>query len=240
MARTVSGEIFKKFLDDDVYWEETQGRDGIWVEESLVCINGVDTEEWSSDTLKPDDKVQIVAGHMNSRGDYKVDGMTFSAFFTRWLKAQSSSRVVAEVAGGEAKAALTQTLKAYKGAKALAGISGYAYRAYHTSKDPAFWGAIGDAWLEDTAININGTSFAGPEWSIEKVQATDIIKVEEGYVENLKDAKGNLVDVSSAAHYSRWAKAQPTEWVVVEYDHTKEGALEALRTALGPGVTLHG
>lgn len=87
MTVTLNGAQFKAFIDDDTYW-----RDGMWVEDDIVVVDGVEVENVDCDTLGDTQQIKVSEGVVMS--DDGFEPMSYEIFIKRWLKKQTVKSVV--------------------------------------------------------------------------------------------------------------------------------------------------
>lgn len=97
-AKVITGAEFKRYLNDKSpdCWGPDDGT--IYVDESVLEINGEETEAWGEDTIADTDVIRITGGYiggMEKKNGDPVD-MTFDQHFKKWRKKQTTGTLLVE------------------------------------------------------------------------------------------------------------------------------------------------
>lgn len=90
MAAKTTGAEFKRFYNDSAFWLE-----GVWVDASVISVNGGEQEDYDADRIPDDAKVAILSGVVVGADNDEI--CAFDTFFRRWLKAQTTRTLNVEV-----------------------------------------------------------------------------------------------------------------------------------------------
>lgn len=90
----MSGADFRTFMasKDPAWWPE-----GLYIEDELLRVNGVESELDSTDKYKDDDLIEIIGGALawdSLQNDRDKPPGSLASLARRWLKAQNETRVV--------------------------------------------------------------------------------------------------------------------------------------------------
>ena len=93
MATKTTGALFKAFYNDETYWKP-----GIIVDDQLLSINGVETDDdFDIDSIKDEEKVSILCGVVynenSSYEEYANESKSLEKFFKDWLKQQTTTYI---------------------------------------------------------------------------------------------------------------------------------------------------
>lgn len=92
MAILTNGAEFKRFYNDDSVWT-----DGIWHEDELITIDGVDREDGEDLNAIPDTaKVRIEGGIICGPQWPSHEGPSFEGHFKAWRKKQTMRTILVE------------------------------------------------------------------------------------------------------------------------------------------------
>jgi hypothetical protein len=111
MAIKTNGVEFKRFYGDETYWKE-----GYFVEDELLVVNGVEIDEdnhnFNRDEIKDTDLISISSGYVLDENCDDVCGL--ESFFRKWRKFQTTTFLNVEVANDKADA-VREAIKALGG-----------------------------------------------------------------------------------------------------------------------------
>lgn len=224
MALAMTGAQWKAFMADPKSWPG----DETYIEEYLLEVNGVETEDLADDAVADGDRIVIHSGWVR----YPEPGSTIFAHteFEEWAKeflrrhrfVQRATRPTKERLDdflAEAKAhgfkALTFPPEASKGKVRLTGADWAAYVAL----EPPDWPE--DGYIVDCNGSVDGQTRDPSE---NPVHPSATVVVTDGCI--VVDATGDEFDLRE--HLVQWMEALPTVGVLLEARREQTGTLDTL------------
>jgi len=99
MPIRTTGKQIKDFYNDGAFWP----RDGcVTLEEELVSVNGIETDDLDTSQLKDDDVVILIGGSVDL--GFREGRLPLLTYFRRWVKTQNTITIIVEADASIAEA----------------------------------------------------------------------------------------------------------------------------------------
>ncbi len=105
--KKVIGKVFKEFYRDEKFWgPETYHEDTIL----LINDDTFNEDTWQIEDIKDTDIVTIDGGFIVNHPDLE-DGCSFEKFYAKWLKQQTTTRILIEISNDKLEGSLNHLKK---------------------------------------------------------------------------------------------------------------------------------